>query len=266
MKKGLSSNSLKIIAIAIMILDHIAGYLYQNFTQDAYYTIRCIGRLAMPLFTYMIVQGFFHTMNLGKYIFRVFIVATVTQIGIFTLGIINQEMYPMYWTSVNNYLNVVYSYTISLILLAIIDRKIIIKKWNENQNLLLRINLFILVVLAYFNFRIEFDMQLPFLALELYGIEKLFEKDKKLLLKQESISFRTRILYLVLILVALVLSTNFLNYSSGNKYMALLSVLIIALYNGEKGRKNAFIQTLFYIVFPLQHVILYWLGMYLMII
>lgn len=264
MKKGLTSNSLKTIAIVIMILDHIAGYLYQHFTQDTYYTIRCIGRLAMPLFAYMIVQGFFYTKNLGKYIFRVFIVATLTQIGLLTLGIVNQEMYPIYWTGVNNYFNVVYSYTISLILIAIIDRKIVIKKCSENQNLLLRINLFILVVLAYFNFKIEFDMQLPFLVLELYGIEKLFEKDKKLLLKQDNISFKNRILYLGLILLALAFSTCFLNYSSGNKFVALWSVLIIALYNGEKGKKNAFIQTLFYIVFPIQHIVLYWLGMYLM--
>ena len=31
MKKGLSANILKIIAIVIMVVDHIAGYLYQEF-------------------------------------------------------------------------------------------------------------------------------------------------------------------------------------------------------------------------------------------
>ena len=34
MKKGLSANILKILAIVIMVVDHIAGYLYQEFNQD----------------------------------------------------------------------------------------------------------------------------------------------------------------------------------------------------------------------------------------
>ena len=114
MKKGLSSNILKIIAIVIMVLDHIAGYLYQEFNQDTYYMLRSIGRIAMPIFAYLIVQGFFYTKNLKKYIFRVFILATVTQIGLFILGFINHEYYPNYWTGVNNYLGVVYSYSLSL--------------------------------------------------------------------------------------------------------------------------------------------------------
>ena len=42
MKKGISSNILKIFAIVIMITDHVAGYLYQEFNQDIYYIFRSI--------------------------------------------------------------------------------------------------------------------------------------------------------------------------------------------------------------------------------
>lgn len=262
MKKGLSSNILKIIAIVIMVIDHIAGYLYQKFNQDTYYILRSIGRMAMPIFAYLIVQGFFYTKNLKKYIFRIFVLATITQIGLFILGFINHEYYPSYWTGVNNYLGVVYSYFISLILLAIIDRKIIIKRLNEKQNLFVRINMFILIALAYLNFQIEFDMVVPFIILELYGIEKLFEKDNKLLLKQTEDSKKgKRILYLFLILICLAISTCFIGYSSGCKYAMITSVIFIALYNGESGRKNRVIQYLFYLAFPLQHLILYLLAM-----
>ena len=99
----------------------------------------------MPLFVYLIVQGFLHTKNLKNYIFRIFILATVTQIALFILGYINQTYYFNYHIGVNNYLGVLYSYTLSLILLAIIDRNKIIDKLSENQNLLIRINIFVLI-------------------------------------------------------------------------------------------------------------------------
>ena len=90
MKKGLSSNILKIVAIIIMVIDHIAAYMYRDFNQDVYYVLRSIGRIAMPIFAYLLVQGFFYTKNLKKYIFRVFILATITQICLFILGFVNQ--------------------------------------------------------------------------------------------------------------------------------------------------------------------------------
>lgn len=260
MKKGLSANILKIIAIVIMVVDHIAGYLYQEFNQDTYYMLRSIGRIAMPIFAYLIVQGFFYTKNLKKYIFRVFILATVTQIGLFILGFINHEYYPNYWTGVNNYLGVVYSYFLSLILLVVIDRKMIVKKLNKKQNLFVRINMFILILLAYLNFQIEFDMVVPFIILELYGIEKLLEKDNKLLLKQDYTKGK-RLLYLFLILISLTISTFFIGYSSGCKFAMIISLIFIALYNGESGKKNQFIKYLFYLAFPLQHIVLYLLAM-----
>ena len=262
MKKGLSSNILKIVAIIIMVIDHIAAYMYRDFNQDVYYVLRSIGRIAMPIFAYLLVQGFFYTKNLKKYIFRVFILATITQICLFILGFVNQEYYPNYWTGVNNYLGVVYSYTLSLILLTIIDKKTIIKKLNEKQNLFIRINMFILIALAYLNFQIEFDMVVPFIVLELYGIEKLFEKENKLLLKQpKELQKGKRILYLLLILICLTISTCFIGYSSGCKYAMIASILFIALYNGESGKRNKLINYLFYAVFPLQHIILYLLAM-----
>lgn len=260
MEKGLSSNCLKIIAIIIMVIDHIGGYLYQKIDPNTYYVLRSIGRIAMPIFAYLIVQGFFYTKNLKKYIFRIFVLATITQIGLLVLGIINQEYYPNYVTGVNNYFGVVYSYFLSLILLGIVDEKKIIKKLNEKQNLFIRINLFIILLFIYLKLKIEFDMVVPFLILEFYGIEKLFEKDNQLILKQKK-DVRKKSLYLLLILICLTISTVLIGYSSGCKYMMIVSAILIALYNGNSGKKNRLIQWLFYLVFPMQHVILYLLAM-----
>lgn len=261
MKKGISSNILKVIAIVLMILDHIAGYMYNEFDQDTYYLLRSIGRIAMPIFSYLLVQGFYHTKNFKKYVGRIFILATLTQVGLLILGFINYEYFPNYWTGVNNYLNIVYSYFLSLVLISIIDKKEIFKKLNEKQNLIIRLNSVFLIILIYQNLKIEFDYVVPFIILELYGIEKLFMKDNKLLVEQESTKIK-KILYISLIFIILFISTFLIGYSAGCKYAMLLATFMIALYNGKRGRNNVFIKYLFYLIFPLQHCILYLLAMF----
>ena len=262
MKKGLSSNIIKIIAITTMIIDHIGLYLYRNFSDNTYFLLRTIGRMAMPIFTYLIIQGYFYTKNIKKYILRIFELALFTQLILSILGFINQEYYPKYWTNVNHYLGILFSYGLSLLLITIIDRKIIISRLNEKQNLFVRINIFILILYAYLRFKIEFDMRIPFLFLELYAIEKLFENDEKVLIKKNKKSkLISRITYLGLIFFAFAISLLFVTYTPGNKYAMLGAIIPIALYNGERGKNNNIIKFIFYILFPIQHSVLYLIAM-----
>ena len=261
MKKGISSNGLKIIAIIIMIIDHIGLYLYNDLSQNTYYLLRSIGRMAMPIFVYLIIQGFFYTKNLIKYILRIFILATVTQIVLMILGYINEVYYPNYWIGVNNYLGVLYSYTLSLILLAVIDKKTILKNLTEKQNLIIRINIAILVAIAYLKLKLEFDMRIPFMFLEIYAIEKLFSEDNILYKKSTNRKPLKEIAYIFCILIVFALSLIYITYTPGSKYVMLASIVFIALYNGERGKSNEFIKYLFYLIFPLQHLILYLVAM-----
>lgn len=79
---------LKIIAIITMTLDHVGVFLMMyisnmggvSFANPVYITafiFRCIGRIAMPLYIFMIVEGVKHTSNFGKYILRLGIVASI---------------------------------------------------------------------------------------------------------------------------------------------------------------------------------------------
>lgn len=215
----------------------------------------------MPIFAYLLVQGYFYTKDLKKYVFRIFILATITQICLLILGFINQKYYPTYWTGVNNYLGVLYSYALSLILLTIIDKKIIIKKLNEKQNLFIRINIFILIALAYLNFKIEFDMIVPFIIIELYGIEKLFTEEGTLIKKYKDKNIAKKNTYILLILITIAISLLFITYSPGCIYATFGAIIFIILYNGERGKNNKFIQYIFYAIFPIQHIVLYLLAM-----
>ena len=75
---GLSGNALKLIAAAAMVADHV-GYLF--FPTVA--ALRIIGRLAFPIFAYMIAEGCGYTRNKLKYFLHVFLLAVICQIVYF---------------------------------------------------------------------------------------------------------------------------------------------------------------------------------------
>ena len=262
-KYGITSNVLKIIAVLFMILDHIAEYLYPYIYPNVYYIFRSIGRMAMPLFVYLLVQGFFYTKNLKKYILRIFILAIVTQLIIFSLGCVNKTFYTNYTISVNQYLNVIFSYGFSLILLSVIDRRKMFSNLNNSLNLLLDLIVLIFVVFIYLNLNIEFKMQVPFLFIEIYLIEKAFiDSQNKLLLKSSNrLNVKNKLIYILLILISIFTSSFFVDYEIGNKYIILLSIIPIFLYNGNRGNNSKIIQYTFYYFYPIHQIILYVMAM-----
>ena len=78
----ISNFILKVIAIVLMTLDHV-GIFLQNLqnTQQIGYIFRCFGRLAFPLFIFIIVEGVRHTKHFGKYALKLGIIATIFLIG-----------------------------------------------------------------------------------------------------------------------------------------------------------------------------------------
>ncbi len=77
-KKGnLSLNSLKYIAIAAMLIDHIAiAFVDQD--SNLFLAMDLIGRITGPIMFYAAVEGYHHTSNLTKYLKRLFIFAMIS--------------------------------------------------------------------------------------------------------------------------------------------------------------------------------------------
>lgn len=75
----MTSFTLKIIAVVSMFIDHI-GYIYISPSAPEYLIFRGIGRLAFPIFVYLIVEGCQKTSNINKYLFRLFIFALISEI------------------------------------------------------------------------------------------------------------------------------------------------------------------------------------------
>lgn len=76
--KGLSGSALKVIALVSMTLDHIAYYrMDKSFAYDA---MRTVGRMAFPIFAFLLVEGYVHTRSVRKYALSLFIFALVSEI------------------------------------------------------------------------------------------------------------------------------------------------------------------------------------------
>ena len=103
-KKGIPGSTLKIFAIVTMFIDHfgaviLESYMKQfpndpaelaameNVNQTSLLIVsfvdmlfRCIGRMAFPIFIFLLVEGFMHTHNRAKYAFRLFLFALISEI------------------------------------------------------------------------------------------------------------------------------------------------------------------------------------------
>ena len=69
------SNTIKLLAIMFMLIDHIGAVFFPN--QKIF---RIIGRLSFPLFAYQLTIGFKHTSDLEQYMLRLWLFSIVSQI------------------------------------------------------------------------------------------------------------------------------------------------------------------------------------------
>ncbi len=128
-----SGNSLKITAIVCMVIDHVGAFLMQPiafaiYSNNINYTVlsnvitsmRVIGRLAFPIFCFLLVQGFLHTSNIKKYILRLAAFAFVSEIPFNLVHNIstNSNADPKFFDF--NYQNVFFTLTLGVLCLCVI--------------------------------------------------------------------------------------------------------------------------------------------------
>ncbi len=103
---GLSGSTLKMIAAVTMLIDHFAAgvlgrylsmagaasldmnntaavdqWMKQNMTlYSTYYAMRMVGRMAFPIYCFLLVEGFQHTKDLKKYMNRLLCFAAFSEI------------------------------------------------------------------------------------------------------------------------------------------------------------------------------------------
>jgi len=231
----INSNTLKIIAMLTMVIDHIGGIIFEigvlHFPEKAVfmniistplgeifynitYILRLIGRISFPIFCFLIVQGFLNTRSVRKYLFRVGIFALISEIP-FDLAVSNRFVDF-------GYQNVLFTFFIGLIMLIFLDK--FYKKYIL-QGLVISIS----CVFAYF-----FNTDYSYIGILFIAVFYLFRDDKVLMM-----------LFAVILCIY---------ESSGFYYSAALSLIPMSLYNSEKGRLN--LKYFFYWFYPLHMLVL----------
>ena len=244
MRKYLNFNGtqLKSFAIFAMLLDHIAlvllgvltmplikgvgytqGFLNADLTGKLiialYYGFRSIGRMAFPIFCFLIAEGVKHTKNRFKYLLRLFVFALLSEIP-FDLAIYHKWFYL-------GKQNVFFTLLGGALLICIIEW--LYSRFNRNKILP-----FVLSVVAAFvllfcinSLRTDYSYKGALLVLMLYlfGEYKAFG----------------------VLSGALLLSTK----------RALLSFIPLYFYNGERGRCSKLLQYGFYAFYPAHLTLLY---------
>lgn len=74
LRQGLSASAIKWIALFFMTLDHIAAFGFEIPIVGRYYNpLRLAGRIAAPLFLFVLVQGLRHTRSRPKFLLRLYL-------------------------------------------------------------------------------------------------------------------------------------------------------------------------------------------------
>ena len=80
-----SGSVLKIIAIVSMVIDHCAYFLMDN-NSTLYGAMRCVGRIAFPVFAFLIAEGFAYTHNRKRYFTRLLVFAVISEVSWYLLN------------------------------------------------------------------------------------------------------------------------------------------------------------------------------------
>ncbi len=141
--KFISGSTLKIIACISMFIDHLSLILWKHnmgvvteldydsiqYYRQLYRIGRNIGRIAFPIYCFLLTEGFRHTKDLRKYIIRLMIMALASEHA-FNLMVGNAHLD-------NTHQNVFFTLAISLITVTVIHKVKFSDKFSESAKTIL---------------------------------------------------------------------------------------------------------------------------------
>ena len=105
----LSGSALKVIAVLSMLADHCAYFFFFK-QKTAYDMMRCFGRMAFPLFAFLIAEGFANTRNRLRYLLTILGFAVISELPWYLLN------------GADGTHNVMFTLAFGVVALAVFDR------------------------------------------------------------------------------------------------------------------------------------------------
>lgn len=245
-----SGSTLKIIAVVSMLIDHIAvvildrvlvaeGFVMSDVESltvfqnehpallSIYFLMRLLGRLAFPIFAFLLIEGIEHTKHMGRYALRLFLFAVISEVP-FDLANHNEILEPTYQ-------NVLFTLFLGLVTIVAIKQAeyyLPDKKFMQG------------VIIAVFTLAI---MYIADIFSSDYGAFGILAIVLMYLCRKHRM---TEMFWCCVVLTC----SSFLEITS------FACIPLVMRYNGERGLK---IKYLFYLFYPL-HLLLLYLIAYLM--
>ncbi len=219
-----SSFTLKIMALIFMTMDHMYSILPKEFNIPIWFGY--FGKLAAPIFFYLVVEGFFHTRSRKNYISRVFLMGLLMIVVDIIFKIHN---------------NIFLSIGCVLLTLTGID---MFKSSKESFGKLKGILItFLFIILGIFT------------EASIYGVGMIlifyfFRNNKKIML----ISYTLLSLFGIFSMIG----PNFLEAIMlwDYQWMMVFAIIPILMYNGQLGFSDKFVKWMFYWFYPIHLIVL----------
>ena len=233
--KFINSNFLKIFAMTVMLLDHLWATIIPG---NQWMTL--LGRLAFPIFAFLIVEGFMHTSDFKKYVKRLLIFGMISEIP-FNLITTGSFIFPFHQ-------NVMFTLLLGLLCISEID------KIKKNKELKIRTKSFLKIILF---------LLISVIGFVDYGITGVLTIIIFYIFKDFKLAWLGQLISLILLYVvffkgqSVVINIFDFEYFLPLQSIGILSLIPIWLYNGKRGKKNKLLQYGFYLYYPVHMIIIY---------
>lgn len=236
---------LKIIAVICMLCDHIRYVLPELDTES----MRLLGRIAFPIFAFLITEGYVHTKNLKKYMIRLGIFALISEYP-FILFTIGCKVYDKIE------LNVIFTLFCGILSLIFYDKGKnvllnLVKKDNNGKDIIKKmffLTAYVIGIVLVALLANELHMDYGAIGVVIILLFYIFRENK----------IFKNILIATIFIIGLFLrcknNLNSINYCIPYFAGYMCSAAILLLYNGKVGKYK--MKYFFYLFYPIHMVIL----------
>ena len=219
----MSSFALHIWAMLLMLCDHLQLTLLPDLP-----ILRCVGRLAFPLFAFMAVEGYLHTRSLKKYLLRLLMLAVISEIP-FDLLVSGSVFDPMHQ-------NVIWTIILGLCCIRAFE--------NISADLKKMLSAVVIIasLAAAIIARVDYSSAGVLTLLAFYAFR--------------GNTVRCRLMQLLSLAFINLVLLGGIGFAFPYQALAVLSLPIIWLYDGSQGPHNGFIKVANYLFYPAHMLIL----------
>lgn len=211
MKKILNAAQLKIIALISMLTDHLAVCFAELLPEWGYNVMRGVGRLAFPIFCFLIVEGFEKTSSRLKYCLRLLVFALISEVPYDML------MHRAWFYPYGN--NIMFTLMLTVLVLWIVD---VLQK-KGTPGIIAALSIAITVGVAAYFLHLEYSWKCIAIAMLFYVAKN-----------DDAVKYAGTAC--ILLINTTITGLN-----------AVFALPLIYLYNGKKGKTQKYF---FYIFYP----------------